>query len=194
MDAGVTLSATTRHTVEHLLSRRFGTRVRIVGASAFPYSAVSRCRLEATGSAVPATVIVRVPRNDPARAGLARLRNEHAALAFLGSLNSTLAPRVIAGDTAAGLLVTEDLGTAPSLLDLLLGDDQEAARRALVAFARGLGTLHAQTAGQASAYAELRAQLGPADPDAEDAAVRLRVAESWQQVQEAVARLRLPPP
>ncbi len=171
---------------------RFGTRVSIAGVSHFPYSQVSRCTLEAVGG-VPSTVIVRLPRDDPARSGLARLRNEQAALAFLNSIGSTLAPGIVAGDAAAGVLVTEDLGTAPSLLDLLLGDDREAAGQGLLDFARGLGTLHAQTAGRASAYAVRRAQLGPADPDAEDAA-RFHVAKSWQHVQEAVARLRLPLP
>jgi hypothetical protein len=194
MEASVTLSTPARQTVENLLSMRFGTRVSIADVNDFPYSQVSRCTLEAAGSAAPSTVIVRVPRDDPARSGLARLRNEHAAPEFLSSIGSTLAPRFIAGDATAGLLVTEDLGTDPSLLDLLLGDDKGAARQGLLAFARGLGTLHAQTAGRASAYAARRAQLGPADPDAEDAAVRFRVAESWQHVQDAVARLRLPRP
>src|SRR5919202_3662599 len=191
--AGVALSSTGRQTVENVLSLQFGTRVRVAGMHIFPYSQVARCTLDAGGSA-PSTVIVRVPRDDPARSGLARLRNEQAALEFLNAIGSTLAPRFIAGNATVGLLVTEDLGTAPSLLDLLLGDDREAARQGLLAFARGLGTLHAQTAGHASAYAARRAQLGPADPDAEDAAVRLRVAESWQHVQEAVAQLRLPRP
>ena len=191
--AGVTLSSTGRQTVENVLSLRFGTRVRVAGMHIFPYSQVARCTLDAGGSA-PSTVIVRVPRDDPARSGLARLRNEQAALEFLNAIGSTLAPRFIAGNATVGLLVTEDLGTAPSLLDLLLGDDREAARQGLFAFARGLGTLHAQTAGWASAYAERRAQLGPTDPDAEDAAVRFRVAESWQHVHDAAARLRLPPP
>jgi hypothetical protein len=193
MEASVTLSSTARQTVENVLSLRFGTRVRVAGMHIFPYSQVARCTLDAGGSA-PSTVIVRVPRDDPARSGLARLRNEQAALEFLNAIGSTLAPRFIAGNATVGLLVTEDLGTAPSLLDLLLGDDREAARQGLLAFARGLGTLHAQTAGWASAYAERRAQLGPTDPDAEDGAVRLHVAESWRHVQEAVAQLRLPRP
>lgn len=137
---------------------------------------------------------MRVPRDDPTRSGLARLRNEQAALQFLSAIGSTLAPRFIAGNASAGLLVTEDLGAAPSLLDLLLGDDREAVCQGLLAFARGLGTLHAQTAGRASAYAVRRAQLGPTDPEAEDAAVRLDVAASWRQVQGAVAQLRLPRP
>jgi hypothetical protein len=113
---------------------------------------------------------------------------------FLSAVGSTRAPRFIAGDATIGILITEDLGNDPSLLDLLLGDDAVAARQGLLAFARGLGTLHAQTVGYESAYAEQRAPLGPAEPDVADAAVRFHITESWQHVQDAVARLRLPRP
>jgi hypothetical protein len=192
--AKVILSTTARQTIENLLSLRFCMRVSIADVSDFPYSRVSRCTLEAASSVVPSTVIVRVPRDDPARSGPARVHNEHAALLFLRAVGSTLAPRFIAGDATAGILITEDLGTEPSLLDLLLGNDKAAARQGLLAFARGLGTLHAQTIGRATAYTEQRAPLGPADPDVADAAVRFHITESWQHVQDAVARLRLPRP
>jgi hypothetical protein len=193
VEASIALSATTRQTVEQLLSARFGARIRIAGVTAFPYSWVSRCALEADGGTAPPTVIVRLLRDNPARSGSARLRNERAALEFLTSIGSALAPRFIAGD-AAGILVTEDLGTHPSLLDLLLGDDEEAARQGLLAFAGGLGALHAQTAGRASAYAERRARLGPPDLDPEGLTAPGCVAESWRLVREAVERLGLPHP
>ncbi|MGI8968760.1 MAG: hypothetical protein ACR2GA_06625 [Chloroflexota bacterium] len=77
--------------------------------------------MEATSSTAPETVIVRALRDDPAWSGLARLYNEQAALEFLNSIGSTLAPHFIASDAATGSLITEDLGTHPSLLDLLLG-------------------------------------------------------------------------
>jgi hypothetical protein len=194
MEASGTLTPTTRGAVERLLSARFGAPVRIARATEFPYSQVARCALEAANGDAPPTVIVRILRDEPARSGPARLHNERAALEFLTSLGSALAPRVIAGDAAAGLLVAEDLGTHPSLLDLLLGDDGEAARQGLLAFARGLGTLHAQTAGRASDYAEHRARLAPADPDPEGLTAPGRVAESWSRVRDAVARLGLPRP
>lgn len=190
----VTLSTTARHTAEQLLTERYGARVRVAAVSDFPHAQVTRCSLEAVSSGVPATVIVRVPRADPARSGLARLHNEHAALVFLRTVGSSLAPRYIASDATAEMLITEDLGADPSLLELLLGHDPLAARRGLFAFARGLGTLHAQTVGQAAAYAEQRAALGPADLDGAGAAVRMHVMEQWQQVQDAVARLELPRP
>lgn len=139
MEVNSALSPAAQHIIEMLLSVRCGTPVRITGVRTFAYSAVSRCTLEATGGTAPPTVIVRVPRPDARRSGLARLRNEHAALELLSALASTLAPRFIAGDAIAGLLVSDDLGAHPSLLDLLLGDDAVAARQGLLAFARGPG-------------------------------------------------------
>src|SRR6185312_7902414 len=104
MGVSLTLSKSVQQTAEHLLSLRFGTQVGIADVSDFPYSQVARCTLEATSSAIPSTVIVRVSRDDPARSGLGRLRNEHAALVFLSAVGNTLAPRFIAGDAMAGIL------------------------------------------------------------------------------------------
>jgi hypothetical protein len=194
METGATLSPTVRRHVEDALSARFGTRVRIAGVEDFPYARVSRCTLDAAGGAAPPAVVVRVPRDDPARSGLARLDNERAALELLGAIESPLAPRFIAGGAGAGFLVAEDLGPHPSLLDLLLGGDALAARRGLLAFARGLGELHAQTAGRAPEYAGRRAAPGPVDPGAASLGGGVPVADSWRGVRDAVARLGLPPP
>jgi hypothetical protein len=67
-------------------------------------------------------------------------------------------------------------------LDLLLGEDAEAAKQGSLVFARGLGRLHAQTAGRLS---DLQASLP---------VVGVPVAEHWQQVRNAVAQLELPSP
>jgi hypothetical protein len=197
MEARGTLPATARRTIEHLLSERFGAPVRIAGVQPFPPFRVWRCAIRPAGGGVPATVMVRLPRDprdDAARAGLARLANEHAALELLSALGSGVAPGVVAGGAAAGLLVTEDLGTHPSLLDLLLGDDAAAARTGLLAFARALGALHAQTSGHAPEYAARRAGLGPPDPDATRPDLRAAVFASWRGVREAVSALGLPEP
>jgi len=193
-EANAALSMAAQHTVEALLAARFGARVRIAGGQRFPFTSVWRCTLAADSGAGPATVIVRLPRRGASRIGLARLRNEHAALEFLSSIGCTLAPGFIAGDATVGILVSADLGTGPSLLDLLLGHDKVAAVQGLLAFARGLGTLHAQTVGGASAYDARRARLGPAEPDATDDVIRFDVADSWQHVRAAVAELGLPQP
>src|SRR5262249_14246737 len=108
--------------------------------------------------------------------------NEQAALEYLAAIGSALAPRFLVGGSTMGFLVTEDLGAHPSLLDLLLGEDTEAARQGILVFARGLGRLHAQTVDRPES---LRAAL-PIGP--------ISVAEHWQQVQDAVAQLELPAP
>ena len=58
---------------------------------------------------------------------------------------SGVVPRVLALDEGHRVLVMEDLGTGPTLADLLLGDDRDAAERGLVEYARSLGRLHSAT-------------------------------------------------
>jgi len=183
MEADVALSATVRQAVEDALSARFGGRVQITTVLRFWPSCVFRCTLwQSSHSAAPESVIVRVPREGTARSGRAGLDNEQAALECLTAIDSPLAPRFLAGGGAAGFLVTEDLGAHSSLLDLLLGQDPEAARQGTLAFARGLGLLHMQTVGR------------PEGPRAALPVVRVPVAEHWQQVRDAVAQLGLPAP
>jgi Phosphotransferase enzyme family len=154
--------------------------VRVRAIDGFPFSRVARCTLEHPGGAVPSSVIVRLPWEDGSRAGAAPLDLERAALQLLANRGSALAPRHLAGGAADGILVTEDLGPHPSLLDLLLGQDRNAAEEGLLAFARGLGELHAVTAGQAPPG------VLPGGADG--------VAAGWQQIRGAVAALNLPPP
>ena len=187
MEGDMTLPAPVRQAAEDALSARFGGRVRIAAEVQFWPSCVFRCPLlpssrGPTPEAVPETVIVRVPREGTARAGRAGLHNEQAALEYLTGIGFSLTPRFFAGGGAAGFLATEDLGTHPSLLDLLLGEDPKAATQGSLAFARGLGRLHAQTAGRPE-------RLGSALP-----VVCVPVAEHWQQTRDAVAQLGLPAP
>src|SRR5262249_10897441 len=146
-------------------------------------SCVFRCTpLQSSCTAAPETVIVRVPREGAARSGQTGLYNEHAALEYLAAIGSALAPRFLGGGCKTGFLVAEDLEAHPSLLALLLGEDTQAARQGTLAFARGLGRLHAQTVNRPEG---LRAALPVG---------HMPVAEHWQQVQDAVAQLELPAP
>jgi len=182
MEVSRTLTAAVRQVVEETLSARFGGRVHIAEVQNFWPSCVFRCTLQSSRGAIPETVIVRVPREGTSRSGRAGLDNEQAALEYLTQIGSSLAPRFLAGGSSAGFLVTEDLGDHPSLLDLLLGKDLETAMQGFIAFARGLGKLHAQTAGQSEGVRD-------ALP-----VVRVPVAEHWQQVLDAVEQLDLPAP
>jgi len=182
MEASVTLTDAIRQSVDGALSERFGGQVRITKTQNFRYSNVFRCTLQSNGN-VPETVIVRIPREETARAGRAGLGSERAALEYLSAIGNTLAPRYFAGSAEAGFLVTEDLGPWPSLLDVLLGKNAEAARQGIVAFARSLGMLHAQTAGDRSEEHQTALPV-----------MGVPVAEHWRQVRDAVAHLGLPAP
>ena len=71
-----------------------------------------------------------------------------------------LGPRALGGDIARGFCLIEDLGAGDALADRLLGDDPDAARAALFAYARSLGDMHAATAGAEARWSELRLALG----------------------------------
>ncbi|WP_433325738.1 hypothetical protein [Spirillospora sp. CA-294931] len=62
-------------------------------------------------------------------------------------------------DTEVPLLVMEDLGEAPSLADVLLGDDPRAAEDGLLVWARGLGRLAVEAADRRGELRELWARF-----------------------------------
>lgn len=108
-----------------------------------------------------------------------RLRNEGAGLAFLTALeiDPPFSPRFLAGSMDAGVVVMENLGVGQgSLADRLTGENFDSAARALLAYADGLGKMHAATAGRREAYQAERLRWGGssergaflgADPEAE---------------------------
>ena len=92
-----------------------------------------------------------------------RLRNEGAGLAFLTALGvePPFSPRFLAGDMDSVVVAMEDLGEGRgSLADRLTGDEFEAAESALLAYADGLGRMHAATAGREEAYDAQRLRWG----------------------------------
>jgi hypothetical protein len=123
-------------------------------------SRVLRCRVEAgAGAGLPATVIVKHFLADAG--GFAR---ESAGLELCPRT-----PNLLAQDRAHRLVVMSDLGELPTLADLLLGDDPDAAWAGARTWARALG----QAAGASrSRVAEARQHLADAEPW--DAAADLR--------------------
>ena len=93
---------------------------------------------------------------------------ESAGSAPAGGLE--VAPRLLAADRDARVIVMSDLGDAPSLADVLLGTDRERARAALLAWTRACGELAVRTAGREPDLARLAAAhrppaTGPASAD-----------------------------
>ena len=112
-------------------------------------SAVLRCR-----DGAGATVVVKSHLQDDSGPG--RFAAEAAGLALTGG--SGLAPRLLAADEETLTIVMSDLGSAPSLADLLLGGPADAAAAALLSWAGTLGRLVVHAAYRESEHARLLAQ------------------------------------
>ncbi|MEU8386303.1 hypothetical protein, partial [Streptosporangium sp. NPDC048865] len=95
-----------------------------------------------SGNGPPASVIVKWLRSDPSglRMDARQVVTERAALRFLSEdLGLGLAPRVLADDMAASLLVLEDLAPRTPLDRTLRREGAAHAAAELAAFARALG-------------------------------------------------------
>lgn len=143
------------------------------------------------------TAIVKRRREEGTwRSEIALLHNEIAALRFLTKRGTSVAVRLIAADDIAGIIVMEDMGTGPSLEDVLFQHDPDAATNALVAFAVALGEMHVATAGVTDDYYRQRCVLGPVDVSADRWGMfEHSVVALWEKVRAIVAgRPELPQP
>lgn len=103
-------------------------------------------------------VIIKAYRDEPE--ALACFTAESAGLAFSG-----YGPQLLAVDTSIPLIVMSDLGVAPSLADVLLGDSPDAARSGLLSWATGYGRIAASTIGRQEELAALRSRYDRGQPD-----------------------------
>jgi Phosphotransferase enzyme family len=155
--------------LETLLADRFGVSVHVMRSKRITPWFVVRCHFAESSSRLPASVIVKGLREDPngSRTDPQQVLTEKAALEFLADLGLHIAPRLLASDIGANILVLEDLAPRVPLASVLLGGDPEKTKIGLSAFARALGELSAGTVGHEETYYARRRALGPVDPQAE---------------------------
>jgi hypothetical protein len=171
-----------------LLSQQFSQPIRLGAGTRLrssDRSQVYRCSLIDAPPGAPASVILkRATRPYGATAAGAvdgSVWQDWAGLRLLGDLSAgdPLAPRCYTGDQAAGLIVLEDIGAVPNLRDALAGDDTAQAGQGLVQLFATLGKLHARTHGHQALFLNIRATLGPYEPELDW--YRHRYAQlSWQ--------------
>jgi len=156
------LAAPTIPQIEQMLGGALGRPVRVTGSERIEPWSVLRCQLE---GAAPRSVIVKWVREHPdgLRVDPRQAATEHAALEFLAGIRFAAAPRPMASNLAAGVLILEDLAPRRALADHIREDGAEAMGDGLLAFARAMGELGAATVGRAAAYEIIRAQYGPVD-------------------------------
>ena len=138
---------------------------------------VTRLTLDRSYDGIGRTVIAKGRRLVDDAWGSSGLRdNEQRALEHLR--DTDLAPQLLAG-VPGGLTVMTDVG-APTVQELLFGDDPEAATRGLVAMAKLAGTLHRTVSADFTAAQEIPFLDHPLD--------------LWPEVTQAVDELDFPPP
>jgi Ser/Thr protein kinase RdoA (MazF antagonist) len=157
MSGAAVLSEAETRVVSALLARAWGPGAEIRGvAPIWDRSHVLRVQAGPDRSVV-------MKRRDP-EAPSQGLGVELAALEYLNDMPVPMAPRLVAADAEAGILLMEDLGPGPSLADALLGGDRERAQAGLVAYAEALGAMHAWSMGRPEGLASLRTRYAPEAP------------------------------
>ena len=114
-------------------------------------SSVLRCRTSANG-----TVVVKSYPGSPS--GTEAFAAENAGLAFVAGTGA--GPDLLASDADHRVIVMSDLGTSPSLADLLLGASADRAASALLDWALACGDLAVRTAGRHWDFAGLLPSAG----------------------------------
>ena len=166
-----------------------GDRVagRVVEHVGHPHAPVTRVTLDDA-----TTVIVkrrRVDRDEEGYGGPSHHRREQVGLRLAS--DSGVTPRFYAGDWAAGVVVMEDVGDHPMLIDVLLGDDRDAAVAAFVGLGRAAGRLHAATRDVEAEYDDAMRALGAEDVARERLGMWPGV-ERWDRVEQDALALQLP--
>jgi hypothetical protein len=161
--------------VERSLQNACGSAVSVVKAELLTelnrLDQVWRCTLDAdrTGASFPRTVIIKHAGSkgfDPGNTDAIdtqRFFGDWAGAQYLSQVCAEPhGPRFYGGDLQMGFIVLEDMGKHRSLVQPLLEGDRPAATRALLAYARRLGRMHAQTMGREAEYDAILRALNPA--------------------------------
>lgn len=147
--------------LEPLVRKAFGPEARVASVEPIGQWSVARVRVELPGMGED-SLIVKALRNLPSgvRAEQSRILNEQAALEFVGEIDQSLAPRLLAADAAHGIVAIEDLSRLVPLNEALLSG-QRTAGEGLKLFSLSLSRLHGATVGKRDNYYRKRAEMGP---------------------------------
>jgi Phosphotransferase enzyme family len=160
--AGPALSAAERQAAQALLTEAWGERVEVRAAvPIWDRSHVVRLQLGAGHLGAGRSAVLKRRGGQEARSRDLGFGIELASLEYLNAMPVPVAPRLLAADPEAGIMLMEDLGPGATLADSLLTGGREQAQAALIAYAGALGSLHAWSAGQPGRLAELRARHAP---------------------------------
>lgn len=160
---------TTQIIAETLLSEVWGGPVRLANEQSLGHNRrtpVSRWDVAQSPTSAPSVVIKCTLQEEDSKFGAEKhFFDEWAGLEFLAKcfegIGDLPAPRFIAADAGARMIVMQDIGSGIGLEDYLLGDNPQEATDALVSMWSALGRIHAVTCGREEEYYMIRDALIP---------------------------------
>jgi Phosphotransferase enzyme family len=131
------------------------------------WTMVLRCRdvaaaADPAGASGPAGASVVVKSYPDSADGAANFAAEAAGLSLAGGTG--LAPEILAADAGRLVVVMTDLGSGPTMADLLLGESATEARAAVLDWANACGELSATTFGRLGEFGGLLARYTRGEP------------------------------
>lgn len=153
------------------------------------YAPVTRLRFDRHLSGIGDSVMIKTRRTDgDGHGGPPYLRREAAGL--LTARDSGVTPQMLHFDDVAGLVIQTDVRPGPTLQELLMGANPDAAATGMIATAEAIGRLHAATADRGD---EHQRTLEGFDADSDSGASYVHDADHWSRLETACRDLDLPP-
>ena len=161
---------------QELLTESIGHSICLIEPrSLSDQNTVLRCQLEPAPPGISSSVILKQVTStkfnnpDGATGESHRFLNEWASLCFLSSLPGKphYGPQLLASDREIGLIILEDFGDHPTVQDMLLGNDRDAAKKALRAIGTFLGRMQTATYGREDEFAMEQLRLKAASPQSD---------------------------
>ncbi|MUM18463.1 kinase [Mycobacterium sp. CBMA271] len=167
-------------TAEELLTRRAGATVTLAEPEDLGGSGpaiVLRVRAVQNPFALPKSMVI---KQVPEGGSDASVLREVVSYQFANSLTAKHrpGPELVAYDIAERLIVLTDLGSAPTMSELLAERNRAATNHALMAWAQALGRMHVATVGREVDFAALLRRIGVKKTDVDSSQQRLGGAEA----------------
>jgi hypothetical protein len=161
---------------------------------------VLRCRLEPAPPGISSSVILKQVTStkfnspDGPTGESHRFLNEWASLSFLSNLPGKphYGPQLLASDREISLIILEDFGDHPTVQDILLGNDREAAKKALRAIGVFLGQMQTATYERGDEFAIEQSRLKAASPQS-DSTIDFRKQNMLEVFQDCLSVLEITP-
>ncbi|SHV28814.1 Uncharacterised protein [Mycobacteroides abscessus subsp. abscessus] len=173
-------------TAEELLSRRAGATVTLAEPEDLGGSGpaiVIRVRAVQNPFALPKSMVI---KQVPEGGSDAAVLREVVSYQFANSLTAKHrpGPELVAYSIADRLIVLTDLGSAPTMSELLAERNHAAINHALMAWAQALGRMHVATVGREGDFAALLRRLDVKKTDVDPSQQRLGGADSIAPLQQ----------